>query len=132
MFVALILFSLYISFVDVRHHRISNRVLLITFLSLLALSVITETGVHPLTGFSVLLFTPLILLARIGAGDIKLLTVLALFFIPLTWDMASDFLLSFTLISATLLIIRVAKSQSFSGSIALAPAICGAVIWCAR
>ncbi len=132
MFVALILFSLYISFVDVRHHRISNRVLLITFLSLLALSVITETGVHPLTGFSVLLFTPLILLARIGAGDIKLLTVLALFFIPLTWDMASDFLLSFTLISATLLIIRVAKSQSFTGSIALAPAICGAVIWCAR
>jgi Flp pilus assembly protein protease CpaA len=132
MFVALILFSLYISFVDVRHHRISNRVLLITFLSLLALAVITETGVHPLTGFSVLLFTPLILRARIGAGDIKLLTVLALFFIPLTWDMASDFLLSFTLISATLLIIRVAKSQSFSGSIALAPAICGAVIWCAR
>jgi Flp pilus assembly protein protease CpaA len=132
MFVALILFSLYISFVDVRHHRISNRVLLITFLSLLALSVITETGVHPLTGFSVLLFTPLILLARIGAGDIKLLTVLALFFIPLTWDMASDFLLSFTLISATLLIIRLAKSQSFTGSIALAPAICGAVIWCAR
>jgi Flp pilus assembly protein protease CpaA len=132
MFVALILFSLYISFVDVRHHRISNRVLLITFLSLLALSVITETGVHPLTSLFVLLFTPLILRVGIGAGDIKLLTVLALFFIPLTWDMASDFLLSFTSISATLLIIRVAKSQSFTGSIALAPAICGAVIWCAR
>jgi Flp pilus assembly protein protease CpaA len=132
MFVALILFSLYISFVDARHHRISNRVLLITFLSLLALSVITETGVHPLTGLSVLLFTPLILRVGIGAGDIKLLTVLTLFFIPLTWDMASDFLLSFTLISATLLIIRLAKSQSFTGSIALAPAICGAVIWCAR
>ena len=132
MFVALILFSLYISFIDTRHHRISNRVLLITFLSLLALNVITETGLHPLTSLFVLLFTPLILRVGIGAGDIKLLTVLALFFIPLTWDMASDFLLSFTLISATLLIIRVAKSQSFSGSIALAPAICGAVIWCAR
>lgn len=132
MFVALILFSLYISFKDARHHRISNRVLLITFLSLLAIGVVTETGLHPLTSFFVLLFTPLILRVGIGAGDIKLLTVLALFFIPLTWDIASDFLLSFTLISATLLIIRVAKSQSFSGSIALAPAICGAVIWCAR
>ena len=132
MFVALILFSLYISFVDIRHHRISNRVLWITFLSLLSLSVATQKDVYPLTGFSVLLFTPLILRARIGAGDIKLLTVLAFFFIPLTWDMASDFLLSFTLIAAALLIIRLVRSHSFAGSIALAPAICGAVIWCAR
>ena len=68
MFVALILFSLYISFVDIRHHRISNRVLWITFLSLILLSVATHTDVYPLTGLSVLLLTPLILWARIGAG----------------------------------------------------------------
>jgi PTH1 family peptidyl-tRNA hydrolase len=68
----------------------------------------------------------------IGAGDIKLLSVLAFFFAPLTWDLASRFLLSFTLISATLLIIALVRSRSFAGSIALAPAICGAVIWCAR
>lgn len=132
MFIALILLSLYISFVDVRHHRISNRVLLATFASLILLSILTQTGVHPLTSLTVLLFTPLILRARIGAGDIKLLTVLSFFYIPITWNMASDFLLSFTLIAATLLIIQVARFQSFAGSIALAPAICGAVIWCAR
>ena len=132
MFVALILFSLYISFVDIRHHRISNRVLWITFLSLLSLSVATHTDVYPLTALSVLLFTPLILWARIGAGDIKLLIVLSFFYIPITWDMASDFLLSFTLIATALLIIQLVRSHSFAGSIALAPAICGAVIWCAR
>ena len=132
MFVALILFSLYISFVDIRHHRISNRVLLITFLSLILLSVATHTDVYPLTGLSVLLLTPLILWARIGAGDIKLLIVLSFFYIPITWDMASDFLLSFTLIATALLIIQLIRFHSFAGSIALAPAICGAVIWCAR
>ena len=132
MFVALILFSLYISFVDIRYHRISNRVLWITFLSLLSLSVATLTDVYPLTALSVLLFTPLILWARIGAGDIKLLIVLSFFYIPITWDMASDFLLSFTLIATALLIIQLIRFHSFAGSIALAPAICGAVIWCAR
>ena len=132
MFVVLILFSLYISFVDIRHHRISNRVLWITFLSLILLSVATHTDVYPLTGLSVLLLTPLILWARIGAGDIKLLIVLSFFYIPITWDMASDFLLSFTLIATALLIIQLIRFHSFAGSIALAPAICGAVIWCAR
>ena len=132
MFVALILFSLFISFVDIRYHRISNRVVWITFLSLLSLSVATHTDVYPLTGLSVLLFTPLILWARIGAGDIKLLIVLSFFYIPITWDMASDFLLSFTLIATALLIIQLIRFHSFAGSIALAPAICGAVIWCAR
>jgi Flp pilus assembly protein protease CpaA len=132
MFAALTFISIYVSFVDFHCHRISNRTLLLTFLSLFSLSAITQTSVYPLTSFAVLLFTPLTLRARIGAGDIKLLTVLAFFFIPLTWDMASDFLLSFTLIAAALLVIQLLKSHSFAGSIALAPAICGAVIWCAR
>ena len=132
MFVTLILLSIYISFVDICRHRISNRVLLIAFLSLLLLSAITQAGVHPVTGLSVLFFAPLILRAGIGAGDVKLLAVLAFFFIPLTWQMASDFLLSFTVISAALLVIALVRSHSFAGSIALAPAICGAVIWCAR
>jgi len=132
MFVTLILLSIYISFVDICRHRISNRVLLIAFLSLLLLSAITQAGVHPVTGLSILFFAPLILRAGIGAGDVKLLAVLAFFFIPLTWHMASDFLLSFTVISAALLVIALVRSHSFAGSIALAPAIFGAVIWCAR
>jgi len=132
MFVTLILLSIYISFVDICRHRISNRVLFIAFISLLVLSAITQAGIHPVTGLSILFCAPLILRAGIGAGDVKLLAVLAFFFIPLTWHMASDFLLSFTVISAALLVIALVGSHSFAGSIALAPAICGAVIWCAR
>jgi Flp pilus assembly protein protease CpaA len=132
MYAALILISLYISFEDFRHHRISNRVLLISLGSLLVISFITHTDIHPLSALSVLLLTPLTLQAGIGAGDMKLLTVLAFFFIPLTWEMAADFIFSFTLITAVLLAIALVRSHSFAGSIALAPAICGAVIWCAR
>ena len=132
MYAALILISLYISFRDIRHHRISNRVLLISLGSLLVISFIFHTDLHPLSALSVLLLTPLTLRAGIGAGDIKLLTVLAFFFIPLTWDMAADFIFSFTLITAVLLAIALVRSHSFAGSITLAPAICGAVIWCAR
>jgi len=132
MFVVLVLFSLYISFVDARNHRISNRVVLVAFISLFALSFATQRDLHPVTGISILLLAPLILRVGVGAGDIKLLSVLAFFFIPLTWKMTSEFLLSFTLISAALLLIALVRSHSFSGSIALAPAICGAVIWCAR
>ena len=132
MFEALILISIYISFEDVRHHRISNRVLAISFLFLLSLSLVTQRSMNPITALAVLILAPLILRAGIGAGDIKLLAVLAFFFIPFSWDMASEFLLSFTLISATLLVIALVRRHSFAGSIALAPAICGAVIWCAR
>ena len=132
MFLALVLISIYISFEDVRHHRISNRALSMTFLLLLSLSVATQRDMHPITGLAVLILAPLILRAGVGAGDIKLLAVLAFFFIPLSRDMASEFLLSFTFISATLLVIALVRRHSFAGSIALAPAICGAVIWCAR
>jgi Flp pilus assembly protein protease CpaA len=132
MFAALILISIYVSFQDVRHHRISNRVLSIAILLLLSLSVATQRSMYPITALAVLIPAPLILRAGIGAGDIKLLAVLAFFFIPFSWDMASEFLLSFTLISATLLVIALVRRHSFAGSIALAPAICGAVIWCAR
>ena len=132
MLIALVLISLYISFQDVLHHRISNRVLFLSLIFLLSLSVLTQRDLHPISGLCVLLFAPLILRAGIGAGDIKLLSLLAVFFIPLSWEIASEFLLSFTLISAILLLIALVRRQSFSGSIALAPAICGAVIWCAR
>ena len=132
MFEALILISIYISFEDVRHHRISNRVLAISFLFLLSLSLVTQRSMNPITALAVLILAPLILRAGIGAGDIKLLAVLAFFFMQLSWNMASDFLLSFALIAAILLVIALVRRGSFSGSIALAPAICGAVIWCAR
>jgi Flp pilus assembly protein protease CpaA len=132
MFTALIVISLYISAVDFREHRIANRALGVAFLILLSLSSHSNSGLYPITGLFVLIFTPLILFSGIGAGDIKLLAMLSFFFIPLTWQAAATFLLAFSLIATALLAYQLGKTRSFSGSVALAPAICGAVIWCAR
>jgi Flp pilus assembly protein protease CpaA len=132
MFTALIVISLYISAVDFREHRIANRALGVAFLILLSLSFYSNNGLYPITGLFVLIFTPLILFSGIGAGDIKLLAMLSFFFIPPTWQAAATFLLAFSLIATALLAYQLGKTRSFSGSVALAPAICGAVIWCAR
>jgi hypothetical protein len=61
-----------------------------------------------------------------------LLIVLTFFFVPCSWQVAAEFLLSFSFICLALLAERLVRSHSLAGSIALAPAICGAVIWCAR
>ena len=132
MFEALIAISLYISFVDIQRHRIANRALLIALLILLPLAAQLKSEIHPMSALLVLLCTPLALKVGIGAGDIKLLSLLSFFFIPLTWQVGARFLLSFSLIALALLAYQLGRFRSLSGSVALAPAICGAVIWCAR
>jgi Flp pilus assembly protein protease CpaA len=132
MFVALIAISIYISYVDIKWHLITNRALLFSFFTFLTLSPITRSEVHPLSGLLVLVLAPPVLWLGVGAGDIKLLAILTFFFIPFSWQFGTRFLLAFSLISSTLLALRLIKSHSLAGSLALAPAICGAVIWCAR
>jgi Flp pilus assembly protein protease CpaA len=132
MFEALIAISLYISFVDIQKHRIANRALLIALLILLPLATQLKSEIHPMSALLVLLCTPLALKVGIGAGDIKLLSLLSFFFIPLTWQVGARFLFAFSLIALALLAYQLGRFRSFAGSVALAPAICGAVIWCAR
>jgi prepilin peptidase CpaA len=132
MLVALSAISLYISAIDLREHRIRNRALLLAFLILVPLSQFTKNELYPLTAITVLLFAPIILRAGIGAGDIKLLSLLSFFFIPLNWQVGIRFLFAFSLIACALLAYQLGRNRSFRGSLALAPAICGAVIWCAR
>jgi hypothetical protein len=45
--------------------------------------------------------------------------------------MAVAFISAFSAIAALLLVISIIKQRSLQSSIALAPAICGAFIWCA-
>ena len=132
MFLALIAISSYICVVDIKSHLITNRALGFASLTFLSLSALTQRHVHPLTGLLVILVTPLILMLGIGAGDVKLLILLTFFFIPFSWKVGTEFLLSFSYICLALLAERLVRSHSLAGSIALAPAICGAVIWCAR
>jgi Flp pilus assembly protein protease CpaA len=132
MVLALFAISSYICVVDIKSHLITNRALVCASLTFLSLSALTQWHVHPLTGLLVIFVAPLILMLGIGAGDIKLLILLTFFFIPFSWKVGTEFLLSFSFICLALLAERLVRSHSLAGSIALAPAICGAVIWCAR
>jgi len=132
MFEALIAISIYLSFIDIQKHLITNRALVLAGYIFLSISAATNSPVNPFTGLIVVLLAPVILKFGIGAGDIKLLVVLSIFFIPLSWQFVARFLLAFSLISSAFLAQQLVKSRSLAGSLALAPAICGAVIWCAR
>ena len=132
MYSALFIASIYISIYDIRRHKITNGSLITATLVFLTMMAVSGGGVYPLSLLVVLILAPFLLRWGIGAGDIKLLFVLSIFFIEFSWWSFSNFLLAFSLISALSLIVKLAKSHSFAGSIALAPAICGAVIWCAR
>lgn len=109
---------------DLRFHRIPN----LALLGLIIASRITphyEANVVQgcltlLVGL--LLYRPL----RIGAGDIKLAAVLALFYIP------ANFLVSYwrlvACIALILAIIHLIIHRSMKGEIALAPALCAAIL----
>lgn len=132
MFIALLGFSIYISLVDIKRHRISNRSLFIGAISFALLAIFEERTLYWSSSLLTLAFAPVALRAKIGAGDIKLTSLLALFFLPLKHSILVQALTCFVVISSAFLIFNIAKENSLKSSIALAPAICGAVIWCAR
>ena len=73
----------------------------------------------------------------LGAGDVKLIALLSLFFAPTSSAGALDLLRGFTAAAmASLFAVRL-QDRLIHGrlaqkSIALGPAICAAFIWCAR
>jgi Flp pilus assembly protein protease CpaA len=68
----------------------------------------------------------------LGAGDVKLIALLSLFFFPRTPERLIDLVEGFVATSMALIILDRFRGRSFVDSIALAPAICAAFIWCAR
>ena len=132
MFIALLGFSIYISLVDVMRHRITNRSLLIGAIAFALLAIFEERTLYWSSSLLTLALAPVALSAKIGAGDIKLTSLLALYFLPLEHSILVQALICFVVISSAFLIFNIAKENSLKSSIALAPAICGAVIWCAR
>ena len=128
----LIGFSLVFSVIDIRTHRIPNRLLLVFVLVLSAFAYFVSAPVHLFSAIIIGALSIILLFLGLGAGDMKLAIILGFFFLPTTALIAVDFLLAFSLIAGIFLVVQLVRSGEFTGSIALAPAICGAVIWCSR
>jgi Flp pilus assembly protein protease CpaA len=68
----------------------------------------------------------------LGAGDVKLIALLSIFFLPNTSAGLIDLVAGFAVASLILISIHRLQGRLLADPIALAPAICAAFIWCAR
>ena len=128
---ALIAFSIYISYIDLKSHRIPNKSLLFASLLFLSLALMQGAPVYPEGAIFFALISPALVKLRVGAGDIKLLILFSLFFLPPALEISIRFLSGFSVIAIFLIVFTLFKEKTLRSSIALAPAICGAVIWSA-
>jgi Flp pilus assembly protein protease CpaA len=129
---ALLLSSLYLSAVDIRTHKIRNKSLLAILFVFTTVALIEKSSLYPI---SALIFLSIGLAAAyfgLGAGDVKLVTVLSLFFLPLEITRWIDWIHAFIWIVAFIVLIQLVNRKSLADPIPLAPAICAAFIWCAR
>jgi Flp pilus assembly protein protease CpaA len=130
--VALILLSTYVSGVDLMKHRIPNRALIAGVMVFTVMSRLVSSPLHLQSALICVAVTPIAMKLKIGAGDSKLLILLALFFLPSRLVTLLDFLGAFSLIALVLIVSTAFLARSLRTNIPLAPAICGAVIWCTR
>lgn len=132
MFILLLIAALNFSVRDLLDHKIYNRDLVIFFLSATFISLYQVREVFFLSaliyGFSALLLA----LFGLGGGDVKLVALLALFYLAFDMKTLISFLLAFSLLASGAILIHFLRGKSIQDSLALAPIICGAVIWCAR
>ncbi len=120
----IILFSIYISLFDLRHHKITN--LSVVLLSVL-LFIEGDFHVYFLTG--ILFIVPLLLLGifgGLGGGDVKLLIAVALMVIPV--GSISTYLTILVVAISILTALTIAARMRLRGNIALAPAICASYL----
>ena len=132
MYAFLLISSLYISIVDITTHKIRNQTLIFTAAVFITTTFLGEGQIHFASSFSIFLLGFMAMRFGLGAGDVKLAALLALFFLPLEVSRLSDFIEGFILGGVLLLIGHLISRRSLADPIALAPAICAAFIWCAR
>lgn len=131
MFIALVLLTSYLSYIDVRTHRISNKSLLLGFFAFSVLACMQGSIVYPKSLLVSVVVAPILLKFKLGAGDVKLLFLFSFFFLPATLLVLLKFLAALSVISMALILIHLLGGGSARSNIAFAPAISGAVIWCA-
>ena len=137
MLIALVISSVYISWVDWRKHRISNQTLFWLFGALYSLCLLNQSDIFPKSALIALTIGVIGYRLGLGAGDVKLMALLSLFFAPTSYAVMLDLLRGFTAAAvASLLAVslqdRLIHGRLVQKSIALGPAICAAFIWCAR
>ena len=132
MFIALIFSSIYLSLFDLKYHRISNKALGSLFFLFLALSFSENSPLQIVNGLLLFIFLLLGYRFGLGAGDVKLTLLLSIFFLPTTFSGVNQLITGFVAVSASLIAINRIRGRSLSDSMAMAPAICAAFIWCAR
>jgi hypothetical protein len=113
-----------IAIFDLITHRIPNLFLL---LLLIAVPISGKGSVHITYGFVVcILAISAYLFFGLGAGDVKLVSLIAFFLTPTSQII--NYWIFVTIIGLVLIAIRLALSRTIKGNIALAPALCGAVL----
>jgi Flp pilus assembly protein protease CpaA len=120
----IVLFSIYISIFDLRHHRITN--FSVALISLL-LFIEGNFQIYFLSG--ILFLVALLLLGifgGLGGGDVKLLVAVALVAIPV--EAISVFSVFLLLAISILTALTIAMRRRLRGNIALAPAICASYL----
>lgn len=137
MLIALAISSLYISWIDWQKHRIANRSLAWLLVVFSSLSFLSHSQIYPKSAVFALTLGAIAYRLGLGAGDVKLISLLSLFFAPTSYMDFLDLLFGFTAVAlASLLAIclqdRLVHGRLLHSSIALGPAICAAFIWCAR
>ena len=132
MYALLLISSLYISIVDITTHKIRNQTLIFTAAVFITTTFLEEGQIHLASSLAIFSLGFIAMYFGLGAGDVKLAALLALFFLPLEVSRWSDFIQGFILGGVLLLIGHLISRRSLADPIALAPAICAAFIWCAR
>jgi len=113
-----------IAIFDLITHRIPNLFLL---LLLIAVPLSGELSIHIVYGFVICtLAVCAYLFLGLGAGDVKLVSLIAFFLTPKNQIINYWFFVS--IIGLVLIAIHFALSRTIKGNIALAPALCGAVL----
>lgn len=132
MYALLIISSLYISLIDFATHKIRNNALAFIGLVFSVFTFLRNGEIYLVSSLAIFSLGLLAISFGLGAGDVKLATLLALFFLPLEVSKWSAFCKGFIVAGAVLLIGHLISRKSLADPIALAPALCAAFIWCAR
>jgi Flp pilus assembly protein protease CpaA len=114
-----------ITVVDIYRHRIPNPLLILLTASILLSG---NFSLRPQYAIAVLLASLFgYWKCGVGAGDVKLLFLIALFLTPA--DETVDYWIGFSIIGFLHILLKWSSSHSIKGNIALAPALCGAVLY---
>ena len=112
MYLALLIFSAWFSYVDLRYHRITNRALAIFSVVLSCLFFVEKSDLNLISAVLVFLFSILCYRFGLGAGDVKLASLLSLFYLPNTLVAVSDALTGFLVISSLSVCLNLEKIAS--------------------